>query len=155
MIERWNSIDSAKMAVSVESVLYRILNNRNLPFDFDEALDSGIAFLEEAKSGGAIICGSPETNDFTGTLSPLRLSTSVCLSFESTVEEKEGIELYKDIVDTLKKYKNLLEKIKEKKEIEAKKERTTANQAYEFFNALSKVLIKQTDPISETYSRQV
>ena len=35
MIERWNVIDSAAMAVAVEGILYRIENNTPLPFDFD------------------------------------------------------------------------------------------------------------------------
>lgn len=52
IVEKWNVIDSAEMAVSVASVLYRLLNNKKLPFDFDEAMKRGIAFLEEAKKGG-------------------------------------------------------------------------------------------------------
>ncbi len=151
MVERWNPIDSARMAVSVESVLYRLLHKRPLPFDFDEALDEGIAFLEEAQSGGAIICGMPETSEFTGTLSPLRLSTTIYLSIGSAAQEEKKIELYKKITNTLKQYKNLLEKAKEEKTIKTE-EQSKAEKAYEFFNALSNVLIKQTDPTSETYS---
>lgn len=154
MIERWNSIDSAKMAVSVKSVLYRLLNNKKPPFDFDEALDEGIAFLQEAQSGGAIICGNPETSDFTGTLSPLRLSTTIYLSFKPATREEKEIEIYQKIVKTLKSYKQLLERTKEEKTM-GDKEQDTAKGAYDFFNALSNALIKQTDPTTETYSREL
>lgn len=150
MIERWNAIDSAKMAVSVESVLYRILNNKNLPFDFDEALETGIAFLEEAKNGGAIICGSPETCDFTGTLSPLK----VCLRLAPSTETEE-IEFYKEVVNKLKEFKGLLESVKEQRSIQSTKERDAAEKAHVFFSALSNELIKQTDPTLETYSHQL
>jgi hypothetical protein len=154
MIERWNPIDSAKMAVSVKSVLYRLLNGRKPPFDSDEALDEGIAFLKEAQSGGAIICGSPETSDFTGTLSPLRLSTAIYLSVTSTEQEEREVELYKKIVDTLKSYKKLLENAKEAKSI-LEAETRTAEDALKFFENLSNALIKQTDPTSESYSREL
>lgn len=150
MIERWNAIDSAKMAVSVESVLYRVLNNRNLPFDFDEALENGIAFLEEAKNGGAIICGSPETSDFTGTLSPLK----VCLRLQPSTETEE-IKFYKEVVIKLKEFKELLESVKEQRNIRSSEEQDAAKKAYVFFSALSNELIKQTDPTLETYSHQL
>ena len=82
MVERWNVIDSAAMAVAVESVLYRIEKGKPFPFDFDEAIEKGIAFLEVARTGGAIICGSPESSEFTGTLSPLKWSTDVHIHIE-------------------------------------------------------------------------
>jgi len=154
MVERWNPIDSARMAVSVKSVLYRLLNGKKPPFDFNEALDEGIAFLEEAQSGGAIICGNPEASDFTGTLSPLRLSTTIYLSVTSVSREEREIELYQKIVDTLKSYKQLLENTKAKQKIE-EKEKDTATEAYNFFDTLSNALIRQTDPTSETYSREL
>lgn len=154
MVERWNPIDSAKMAVSVKSVLYRLLQSRKLPFDFDESIDEGIAFLKEAQSGGAIICGNPETSDFTGNLSPLRMSTTIYLSVETTAKDKKQVEMYQKIVNTLKKYTQLLEKTKKEKSIGIK-EQDIAKEAYSFFDALSKTLIKQTDPTTETYSREL
>lgn len=152
MVERWNEIDSAKMAVSVESVLYRILNNKKLPFDFDEALENGIAFLEEAKNGGAIICGTPETSEFTGTLSPLKISLR---RFETTrIDAEKEMEFYESVVSKLKEYKSLLETVREQKEI-PKKARNIAEAAHDFFYTLSNELIKQTDPTSKAYSHQL
>ena len=63
MVERSNVIDSAAMAVAIESVLYRIVNDKPVPFDFNEAIERGIAFLEVAQNGGAIICGTPEVSE--------------------------------------------------------------------------------------------
>ncbi len=48
MVERWNVIDSAAMAVSVEGLLYRIIHDKPQPFDFEDALNHGINFLQES-----------------------------------------------------------------------------------------------------------
>ena len=71
VIERWNPISLADMAVGIKWVLHRALNNKPRPFDFEESLKNGIEFLEEACQGGAIICGEQLQTDFTGTLAPL------------------------------------------------------------------------------------
>ena len=152
MIERWNIIDSAAMAVAVESVLYRLTRNKPLPFDFDEALTNGIGFLEEAQNGGAIICGEPESGEFNGTLTPLVWSTNIYINSKPNEEE-----MYKKIVATLKSYRDLLEKIRreEIKELSADADIETAKTAYDFFRQLARELIKQADPVTESYSHRI
>ena len=152
MVERWNVIDSAAMAVSVESVLYRLINNKPLPFDVDEALKNGIGFLEEAQNGGAIICGEPESSEFNGTLTPLVWSTNIYINSKPS---EEG--MYKKIVATLKSYRDLLEKIKmgEVKKLSSEADLKTANSAYGFFHELASELMKQADPVTESYSHRI
>jgi len=152
MVERWNIIDSAAMAVAVESVLYRLTKNKPLPFDVDEALKNGIGFLEEAQNGGAIICGEPESSEFNGTLTPLVWSTNVYIN--SQVSE-EG--MYKKVVATLKSFRDLLEKIRREQieELSSKDDIEIANTAYEFFHELAGELMKQADPVTESYSHQI
>ena len=152
MIEKWNVIDSAEMAVSVDAALYRLLNDKKRPFDFDEAIERGIAFLEEAREGGAILCGSPETSDFTGTLSPMRWSTDVYLTIDAG---KEEMELYNDVVSTLASYKELLQKIKNEEKLDVDSDSNLAVEARQFFRTLATVLMEQADPLTETYSHQV
>lgn len=152
MIEKWNVIDSAEMAVSVDAALYRLLNKKKLPFDFDEAMERGIAFLEEAREGGAIICGSPEASDFTGTLSPMKWSTDVYLTFDAS---KGEMELYNDVVTTLTNYKELLKKLLSEKHLDVDNDLKIANNAHQFFGTLASVLMEQADPLTETYSHQV
>ena len=152
MVERWNVIDSAAMAVAVESVLYRLTKNKPLPFDVDEALKNGIGFLEEAQNGGAIICGEPESSEFNGTLTPLVWSTNIYINSQPN---EEG--MYKKVVETLKSYRDLLEKIRKEqiKELSSKDDIETANTAYEFFHELAGELMKQADPVTESYSHQI
>ena len=152
MVERWNVIDSAAMAVSVKSVLYRLRKNKPLPFDVDDALKNGIGFLEEAQNGGAIICGEPESGEFNGTLTPLVWSTNIYINSQPN---EEG--MYKKIVETLKSYRDLLEKIKKKdiKELSSDTDLETANNAYGFFHELASELMKQADPVTESYSHRI
>jgi len=152
MVERWNVIDSAAMAVAVESVLYRLTKNKPLPYDVDEALEDGIGFLEEAQNGGAIICGEPESNEFNGTLTPLVWSTNIYIN---TKPSEEG--MYKKIVATLKSYRDLLERIRkeEVKELSSKADIEVANTAYDFFRELARELMKQADPVTESYSHRI
>lgn len=153
MVERWNVIDSAAMAVAVESVLYRLTKNKPLPFDVDEALKNGIGFLEEAQNGGAIICGEPESSEFNGTLTPLVWSTNIYINISKPSEEG----MYKKIVATLKSYRDLLEKIRkeEVKELGSKADIETAKTAYDFFHQLARELMKQADPVTESYSHRI
>jgi len=152
MVERWNIIDSAAMAVAVESVLYRLTKNKPLPFDVDEALINGIGFLEEAQNGGAIICGEPESSEFNGTLTPLVWSTNIYINSQAS---EEG--MYKKVVATLKSYRDLLEKIRREqiKELSSEDDIETAKTAYEFFHELAGELMKQADPVTESYSHQI
>ena len=159
MVERWNVIDSAAMAVAIESVLYRMVNGKPVPFDFNEAIKRGIAFLEVARDGGAIICGTPESSAFTGTLSPLKWSTDVYMQIGGGEGEGEGegeeLALYKSVVVALKQYRSLLEKVEKKKKLESESDYKTAQDAYTFFHELANELMKQADPITETYSHQI
>jgi len=152
MVERWNIIDSAAMAVAVESVLYRLTKNKPLPFDVDEALKNGIGFLEEAQNGGAIICGEPESSEFTGTLTPLVWSTNIYIN-----SGPSEVGMYKKVVATLKSYRDLLEKIRKEqiKELSSENDIDTANNAYRFFHELAGELMKQADPVTESYSHQI
>lgn len=153
MVERWNVIDSAAMAVSVEGLLYRIINKKPHPFDFDDALDRGIDFLEEARDGGAIICGTPEASGFTGTLSPLSWSTDAYIEIKFKPEKSEKRDqVYKQVVSTLKEYKLLLESIKKGDTLESFKDK--AQSAHGFFRTLADVLMKQADPTTTTYSHE-
>ena len=151
VVERWNVIDSAEMAVGVEGVLYRELNKKPRPFDLDDSLDSGIAFLHEASCGGAIICGTSKSQEFTGTLSPLSWSTDVYIVVEPVKAGKADI--YKNIVETLEGYKELLEKLK-KKEERIEHGSAILEKAHIFFKSLADILIRQADPVARTYSRQ-
>ena len=151
VVERWNVIDSAEMAVGVEGVLYRELKKKPRPFDFDESLDSGIAFLHEASCGGAIICGTSESQGFTGTLSPLSWSTDVYIDVEP--KQAGEADIYKKIVETLENYKELLEKLKREEQIEYGS--AILEKAHIFFKLLADILIRQADPVARTYSRQV
>jgi len=140
---------------------YRLTKNKPLPFDVDEALKNGIGFLEEAQNGGAIICGEPESSEFNGTLTPLVWSTNIYINSKTNIyinskpSSEEG--MYKKIVATLKSYRDLLEKIKmeEVKKLSSKADLVTANSAYDFFHELASELMKQADPVTESYSHRI
>lgn len=152
MIERWNPIDSAAMAVSVEGLLYRIINKKPRPFDFEDALDSSIDFLKEAGNGGAIICGTPESTGFDGTLSPFCWSTDAYIEIEFAPESSERrSDVYEKVVTTLKEYRLLLESIREGHIPEDTSEVT---KVYSFFRMLADALMKQADPTTRTYSHE-
>ena len=101
-------------------------------------------------SGGAIICGTPESTGFTGTLSPLIWSTEVYEASES--EKIKATELYKQVVKALKEYRCVLESIRKGDTIEANS--AELEKAYAFFRSLARVFMRQADPITRTYSRQ-
>ncbi len=151
IVDRWNVIESAGMAVGVEGVLYRIINDKPSPFDFEESLRDGIDFLEEASNGGAIICGESLSSGFTGTLSPLRWSRDVYIDIEES--QLEESQVYKHVVKTLREFKDLLEKIKEKEDIDSESE--TPKKAHQFFGGLASFLMRQADPVSKSYSHQI
>lgn len=150
MIERWNPIDSAAMAVSIEGLLYRILNGKPRPFDFEGALDSGIDFLEEAGNGGSIICGTAESTGFDGTLSPFCWSTDAYIEFAPEAPERRA-DIYQKVVATLKDYQLLLESIREGN---IPKETDKVEKVHSFFRKLADVLMKQADPTTRTYSHE-
>lgn len=150
MVERWNPIDSAAMAVSVEGLLYRIINGKPRPFDFEGALDSGIDFLEEARNGGAIICGTVESTGFDGTLSPFCWSTDAYIEFAPEGSARRS-DVYEEVVTTLKEYRLLLESIREERTPE---DTDKVEKVHGFFRTLADVLMKQADPTTRTYSRE-
>lgn len=152
VIDQWNIIEAADMAVSVASVLDRLVHNKRLPFDTNEALAQGIAFLEEAQNGGAVICGSQIADGFTGTLSPLRWSTDVYIRFTSEGAAGQDTKWYDGVLKTLRQYQDVLTKLKQNKEVE---DREVAERARDFFEALGDLLLSQADPSTRTYSQPV
>ena len=151
IVDRWNVIESAGMAVGVEGVLYRFINNKPSPFDFEESMKDGIDFLDEASNGGAIICGESLSSGFTGTLSPLRWSRDVYIGIEES--QLEESEVYKNVVKTLRDFKVLLEKIQRNEEIDSDSE--APMKAHQFFGGLASFLMRQADPVSKSYSHQI
>jgi len=150
MVERWNPIDSAAMAVSVEGLLYRIIHEKPHPFDFEDALDNGIDFLQEAGNGGAIICGTVESPGFDGTLSPFCWSTDAYIEFAPEGSERRS-DVYGKVVTTLKEYRLLLGSIREG---HIPEDTNKVEKIHSFFRTLADVLMKQADPTTRTYSRE-
>lgn len=150
MVERWNPIDSAAMAVSVEGLLYRIINGRPKPFDSEDALNQGIDFLQEAGNGGAIICGNVESTGFDGTLSPFCWSTDAYIEFAPEGLERRS-DVYEKVVATLKEYRLLLESIREERIPE---DTDKVEKVHGFFRTLADALMRQADPTTRTYSRE-
>jgi len=152
MVERWNVIDSADMAVSIEGVLHRVIQNKKMPYDYEESLGSAIEFLDEAGNGGAIICGTVTSSGFTGTLAPLSWSTDVYIGVKPQGEAEEG-ELYQKVVETLNEYKMLLEKMRGNKTIDT--DSPILKRAHEFFGRLGNLLLSEADPLTRSYSQPV
>lgn len=151
VIERWNPISSAEMAVGVKSVLRRHLAKKPRPFDFDESVRSGIEFLKEACEGGAIISGEAQQTGFTGTLAPLTLTLEPLTS--TLRAEMKGVKdsdtYYKRIVRTLSRYREVLEGLQENsKNID----KPTAEAAHVFFSRISDILMREADPLSKSVS---
>ncbi len=149
MVDRWNVIDAAAMAVGVEGLLSRVLHNKPRPFDFDEALIRGIEFLREASTGGAIICGNPPNNGFTGTLSPLCWSTDAYI--EIRPNQNQATNVYPEIVKALKSYEELLNKLRSGQAYS----KAEAQSALDFFHALAEILSEQADPATKRYSHEI
>ncbi len=150
MVERWNAVVSADMAVSAEGLLARYTNRKRMPYDAEEALDRAIAFLDEAGSGGAIICGNAKSSGFTGTLSPLRWSTDVYIEVSTGKENEQEVELFQEIVKALNGYKEVLERIRDKKTVDV--ESSAVKKTHEFFRDLADVLLSEADPVAKSFS---
>lgn len=150
-IERWNVVDAADMAVSVKGILQRKINNKKMPFDFDESLSQGIEFLEEAKTGGSIICGNVQTDNFIGTLSPLRWSMNVYIATVADIKDKKDEDLYKDVTELLSTFKKTLVKIKDNTSTSPKELRDVKC----FFDALASIFLSKSDPTTRSYSQSV
>jgi len=150
MVDRWNVIDAAAMAVGVEGVLYRIVHDKPRPFDFDEALGRGLEFLREAGTGGAIICGTPPGSGFTGTLSPL------CWSADAYIEIRSGRgpedkSFYQDVLKALRSYEKLLNNLRSGQAYDKKETKST----HDFFHTLADLLVEQADSTTRKYSHEV
>lgn len=146
MIEKWNVIDSADMAVSIQGIIQRKLNGKKMPFDYDESLEQGIDFLDEASTGGAIICGNVSTSGFVGTLSPLRWSTVVYIANAGKDSEER---VYQNVTKALNNYKKLLQNMKNNQDVSGE----ILLEANSFFSALADVLLREADPLTRTYSQ--
>ena len=148
MGERWNTEDALEMALGVRRVLDSVMRKEAPPSECKKLLKKGISFLDEAKGGEALISGSPEEDDsFNGTFLPLCLATDVCIKFTNG-NSNSGEQ--KRIGELLNGYKETLQQIKNSKgSVGQIKLREIAS----FFEALSKLLLQQADPMMKDYSQ--
>lgn len=148
VVEKWNPISSAEMAVGVKGVLYRVLKDKRHPFDFKDALEKGIDFLGEASDGGAIICGDTPKTNFTGTLAPFTITTRYIPGSTQGLEETE---FYRRVVTTLRSYKALLDDLLNNNQEGVNKDKL--QNAHEFFSAIAKIMMQEADPVLKSVSR--
>ena len=150
MDERWNSIDSAEMALGIRWAIDYIKRKKE-PSQYIESVKKGIEFLEEAEAGGALISGASleEAGSFKGTFSPLCMATDVYITFSNTPNKRED---YKKVRELLNKYKNALVSIRNdglKCSIGA----SMFKDVERFFETLFDILAQQSDPIMKNSSR--
>ena len=150
MGERWNTEDALEMALGVRRALDSVMRKETPPTQYGQVLEKGISFLDEAKGGEALISGSPEEADsFNGTFLPLCLATDVCIKFTNGTSNTGGQER---IGELLNGYKEALQQIREKNSkgnVKLKRLKEIAS----FFEALSKLLLQQADPMMKDYSQ--
>lgn len=150
MGERWNTEDALEMALGVRRALDSVMRKEIPPTHYGEALEKGINFLDEAKGGEALISGSPEEADsFNGTFLPLCLATDVCIKFTNG-NSNSGEQ--KRIGELLNGYKETLQQIKKKNPKDSVEE-IKLREIASFFEALSKLLLQQADPMMKDYSQ--
>jgi len=144
MDERWNAEDVLEMALGVRRALDSVIRKKLLPSECGEFLKKGISFLDEVKGGEALISGSPEEADsFNGTFLPLCLATDVCIKFKRDEQKKIG--------ELLNGYKEKLQQISREDSSNAEPE--VLKRINSFFEALSKLLLQQADPMMKEYSQ--
>ncbi len=153
VVERWNLVDTADLAVRLKSVLRRRIDGRPLPKDSDGDIGAGIDFLRQATGGGAIILGHlPETSSFEGTLSPLRWAADV--RWASVRSEPRSKKEYTELVDTLKEFEQSLLAVREA--IASNDKNAPESGEIEpvaiFFDCLGKILLQEADPVVREYS---
>lgn len=150
MGERWNTEDSLEMSLGVRRAVESVMRQTNPPSECTEHIDKAISFLEEAKGGEALISGAKEEADsFNGTFLPLCLATDVCIRFVSgTPNSCED----KKIGELLNQYKETLGQIK-KKGSKGNIEMAKLKEIASFFEALSRLLLQQADPMMKEYSQ--
>ena len=146
VVEKWNPISSAEMAVGVKGALYRALNGKPRPFDFVESLEKGIDFLAEASDGGAIICGETPKRGFTGTLSPFTLTMRFVPGDRQEFDETD---YYRQVVRTLRSYQSVLDDLRNDKEVKP----DVLENAHKFFDDIAVIMMREADPITKNVSR--
>ena len=148
--ERWNSIDSAEMALGIQRVIDSIMREEEPPLECQEFLVRGIEFLDEAEAGGALISGTLEQADsFKGTFSPLCMATDVYITFKNAPDKSDD---YKQVSVLLNGYKTILTGIKDagtRHEPDQKQLKEIGS----FFGVLFDLLSRQADPITKEYSQ--
>lgn len=150
MGERWNAEDLLEMSIGVRRAVDSVMRKKDPPSECRGLLDKSITFLDEAKGGEALISGVPEEADsFNGTFLPLCLATDVCIKFISETPNR-GED--KKIGELLNQYKETLEQIK-KKGSKSNIEPAKLKEIGSFFEALSKLLFQQADPMMKEYSQ--
>ncbi|MCK5565787.1 MAG: hypothetical protein KAJ07_11120 [Planctomycetes bacterium] len=149
--ERWNTINSAEMALGVQRVIDSIQRHEEPPTECSRFLDKAIEFLVEAQAGGALITGTTleGVSSFKGTFSPLCMATDVYISFRS---ESETSDDYKKVNDLLNGYRKTLTGIKEGG-IRYETEPEQLNHMEGFFGVLFDLLSQQADPLMKDYSK--
>ncbi len=149
--ERWNSIDSAEMALGIQRVVDSVMRQEELPLEYREFLERGIEFLDEAEAGSALISGTPleQTDSFKGTFSPLCMATDVYITFKDAPDKSDD---YKQVSVLLNGYKTILTGIKDagtRHEPDQKQLKEIGS----FFGVLFDLLSRQADPITKEYSQ--
>lgn len=155
MGERWNATDSTDMALGTRRAINSFMKREELPKDSVGFLRKAIAFLEEARDGGALIAGRQlsSASSFNGTFSPLCLATDVCITFKGrSVTKRKGKHDYDKVGRLLGKYADTLRAIEEKG-ADAEVRPQSLQEVAGFFRVLSDLLLQQEDPTSKGYSR--
>jgi hypothetical protein len=147
VIERWNPISLAEMAVGVKGVLYRVINRKPHPFDFDESLKKGIDFLSEASDGCAIFCGEKTDTNFTGTLGPLTFTARYIDIDTTRLNESD---FYRRVLESLRKHKEVLQNLSENKNVD---DRSALESTKAFFEIMASIAMSEADPTSKSISR--
>jgi hypothetical protein len=149
MGERWNTEDVLEMALGIRRALDSVIRKESPPSECGEFLEKGISFLDEVKGGEALISGSPEEADsFNGTFLPLCLATDVWIKIKNGTSSNGK---QKKIGELLNGYKEKLQQIsgEDSSNVEPK----GLQGINSFFEALSKLLLQQADPMMKEYSQ--
>jgi hypothetical protein len=155
MGERWNATDSTDMALGTRRAINSVMRREELPKDSVGFLQKAIAFLEEARDGGALVAGRElsSARSFNGTFSPLCLATDVYITFKGgSVDRRKGKHDYGEVGRLLGGYADTLRAIEEKG-VNAAVRPENLREVAGFFRVLSDLLLQQEDPTTKGYSR--
>lgn len=149
--ERWNTLNSAEMALGIQRVIDSIMRKEEPPSECQEFLERGIEFLGEAEAGGALISGTEleQADSFKGTFSPLCMATDVYITFKSVPENSND---YKQVSDLLNSYKGTLTNIS-RAGAQSQSDPKQLEEIGSFFEVLFDLLGRQADPITKEYSQ--